>query len=795
MSENSKWILGHTVSYTYDHLSIPGGGYVTGFRYSKEGRLACRTDIGGVYYYDAEEERWKSLCDHVTTEHLEETFPIAIAWDDHHPDRIYAACGIWEDKEGVLVAYDLSKDGYTVSKKKIPVAVHGNLNGRGTGNRLLVDPENEGKIYFASQQGGLLISTDGGGTWAAKTVCGEEYLTFVCRVEAGVLVVGTAGYKTKITPSLRNHSLYISFDDGETFYPMPQPDAERRIDSRMDGDVAQRYALDGDNLYVTFSRTGTNSYAIPMGYSCDGGAVIEGHVAKYDLKQIFKWHNDTAGSGDGQKPPVPGSAFTDITPERAKDFGYAGVATTPGMPGLLIVSTISREKQEGDKIFLSMDAGETWKTVLYGLDIGGISFNAPYMKPKYNGGDSVIHWMTDLKIDPADPRIAWLNTGVGVFRTKNLLGEICGWEDCCNGIEETVHLNCYAPTSGEVQCIDIVGDLGGFAFKALDAPCENSFADEDGNRYITCINADFTDADPQTVIVTARGNWRGKTKGGLIVSEDQGESWKRLPMPFGLSPYLDGKLKLIETPNVNSGWVALGADKKTILWSVADGIRLKSEGVIRSADGGKTFEQVQICFKEDIPTLFKVFSDRVDKDRFYAFGSDSRLFVSVDRGRVFEEIERPQGFPNVECGLIDTADPTAIRGEAGKSGVFYIAFGKQGLWKMEFAGHEKVASLTDPVRVQARRLSKEGDAVYKMGLGIGPGADDYAGSEKMIYFNGTIDGVYGFYRYSEADGKIERINNDMQCFGEINSIDGDCRVFGRFYVATGSRGLLYGEPV
>jgi hypothetical protein len=31
-------------------------------------------------------------------------------------------------------------------------------------------------------------------------------------------------------------------------------------------------------------------------------------------------------------------------------------------------------------------------------------------------------------------------------------------------------------------------------------------------------------------------------------------------------------------------------------------------------------------------------------------------------------------------------------------------------------------------------------------------------------------------------------------FGEINSIDGDKRVFGRFYIGTGTRGLLYGEP-
>ncbi len=41
--------------------------------------------------------------------------------------------------------------------------------------------------------------------------------------------------------------------------------------------------------------------------------------------------------------------------------------------------------------------------------------------------------------------------------------------------------------------------------------------------------------------------------------------------------------------------------------------------------------------------------------------------------------------------------------------------------------------------------------------------------------------------------KYERLNQDNQMYGEINSIDGDKRKFGRFFLATGSRGVLYGE--
>jgi hypothetical protein len=38
-----------------------------------------------------------------------------------------------------------------------------------------------------------------------------------------------------------------------------------------------------------------------------------------------------------------------------------------------------------------------------------------------------------------------------------------------------------------------------------------------------------------------------------------------------------------------------------------------------------------------------------------------------------------------------------------------------------------------------------------------------------------------------------RINDDNNQFGDIRSITGDPRVFGRIYVATGTRGLVYGD--
>ena len=55
------------------------------------GILYARTDIGGVYRYLYDEQRWKSLMNHVSMLDVAEAFPIAVALDKDNPDRLYIA--------------------------------------------------------------------------------------------------------------------------------------------------------------------------------------------------------------------------------------------------------------------------------------------------------------------------------------------------------------------------------------------------------------------------------------------------------------------------------------------------------------------------------------------------------------------------------------------------------------------------------------------------------------------------------------------------------------------------------
>ncbi len=775
------------VSYTYQNLPIPGGGYVTGFLYHKGKRdvLYARTDIGGTYRFDAEEQQWVSLISHVTMKDLSETFPISIALDDTNPAMLYIACGIYAEKSGVLA---ISEDyGEHFRYERIPVMIHGNLNGRGTGERLAVDQKNPKKLYYASQQEGLWVTGDQGRAWQKLAALPEEYLTFVVQIGDALLVASAGVTGMDHENAMRGHSLYASYDDGAHFEKLPEPQGRVIEGCRLNGLVAQRCASDEKYLYVTFASTGRRSYVLENGYSCDSGDTIDGRVARYELLEngrIGTYKEITPMMAEKAEGAVPDS-FSGVTGEPL-DYGFSGIDVSTQTPGMVVCTTIV--KDDGDSVFRSYDYGESWQEILYDLAEGEMVFRAPYMQPACNGGHSLIHWLSDIKMNPYDDNEAWFNTGTGVFRTRNLRDQVCRFTDWCDGIEETVHLNVYAMPRGDVQVVDILGDLGGFAFTDLSKPCANSFADQDGNRYITCINADFSDENPNVLVVTPRGNWTGKTKGGLILSHDQGRTFTRLDMPFGLDSELDEALKNIENPNVNSGWVAMSPDCLNIVWSVADGSSLPVRRVIASHDAGVSFSVCRFFSQEGRRKTqgdIKVFSDRVDSSIFYAFGDHSDFYVSRDGGSTYHEKTLPEAFPRVHFGKIDCANKTEVRAETGKQGVFYMALGAHGLWKLEYN--------SDTDAIKTTRLSQEGDSVFRLGLGIISPESDYYKDNKAVYFNGIIDGEYGFFRTLDEGKSYERLNTDRQMYGEINSIDGDCRVFGRFYLATGSNGLKYGE--
>lgn len=775
------------IPYVYRHAPVPGGGFVTGFVFHPgiPGIAYARTDIGGVYRYEPDIRSWKSLCDHVTHPGRWETYPLSLALSYLDDNRLFIAAGDGKANNKLCISYDR---GDHFLYRDIPTGIHGNASGRGTGERLLHSNTNPDTLYFASQTGGLYVTRDLGESWEHIAVCPpdgreETNLTFIFAHpdHENFLIVGTNGEKNSPDGIKRGPSLYYSTDGGRHFDCLPgQPAPLNHPGSTYPGYVAQRYAFDGQYLYITFSAPGY-CWAGFSSYACDTGSCMDGVLLRYQLSP----------DGDIQEIlDLTPSGFSDpVYPSRRLGCGLSGISVDPNLPGVVVMSTICHPDQ--DTIYHSWDDGLHFTPILQGLSIGHVDFIVDYMKPEYNGGQSIVHWMGDIKINPFDGNQAFFTTGTGVFATFNLANALenktVTWQPLCNGLEETVHLNVYSPSTGPVKLIDIIGDLGGFAFRDLDYPCKNSFADSQGNRYITCMNADYPDSNTRPVVVTARGNWKGKTIGGLIISHDDCESWTRLPDPNDISPLVDTLISSIRHPNVNAGWAAIASDGKTILWGLARGNELPVPALLYTDDEGQNWHRSLVYDMDgeqitNEKATIKVFSDRVLKDVLYGFGQDSRMFVSLDKGRTFRELPLPENFPKRDLSGIDSRQHYEIRAQRNAPGILWLSMAEAGLWRLAMDLKEN--------KFRAERISREGDIVYRVGLG----KEEKEGAPQALYINGTLEGTYGFYRSLDGGLTFQRINTDHQMFGDIRSICGDPRTFGRFYIATGTRGVLYGEP-
>ena len=786
-------------AYDFKSIPIPGGGFVSGLLFHKSfpDILYARTDVGGLYRFCFDKRTWLPLLDWADEENAGLMYVLSIALDNERPGRIFALCGntspgdsrdIYKKSAALLYSEDYGK---TWNIHSVPFCVNGNCPTRSCGEKLAFTNDT---LYFASPDEGLFISRDFGISWESAASPSKKLIFIKADPDGRWLLLSSTGepdgYEMLCDKGLpkRDHSLFISVDNGP-FIPLPQPVWNDSFSEYPAGYCALncdlRVVKGSTRLYVTFSGSDRYNARFPyLSFCCECGGASHGRLVRYTLDA------DTY---------VPDS-FEELTPELPDKSGLCGIAVSSDT---IFVSTIGLNS---NYIYRSVNGGMSFEKILDPKNTEVIDIDVSYMKPKYNNNIFLVHWMSCLSINPFNNEQLLFNTGTGVFEAVNALSAV-RYHPLCDGIEETVHLNIYAPPSGPVQVLDIVGDLGGFAFYDAERQCENSFANSNGDRYITCTNADYTDLPVDTeynnrlyegvvpFVSAARGNWRGITKGGLILSLDDCKSFERLDMPYGLSRDIDRACRIIEKPNTNSGWCALSADAKTLLWTMAsDWFRLPAGLALRTTDWGGRWERV--CVYDSTGRLLsgslhktyqeiKFFADRVCPDWFYGFGEAGQIYVSTDCGKSFYE-RRPiisdtvgseaSAFPKTfYYSGIDSLKMGEIRCCPHKKGVLYLALKEHGLWEMHFDGKA----------LSAHRLPA-GETVTRVGTGLS------SDGSACLYLSGKVRGDNGVFCLTLSDNTLTRINDDLHQFGAITGITGDEKRPGVVYLATAGRGIFKG---
>ncbi len=725
--------------YTWKSVQIVGGGFVDGviFHPKVPGLRYARTDMGGAYRWDEGAHRWLPLLDWISEKDVNLMGVESMAIDPSDANRVYLACGTYTSADAPNGAILRSDDrGRTFQRSDVPFKFGANEDGRGNGERLAVDPRNGRILYVGSRHDGLWRSADRGVTWSRVASFPD-----ISETTAKGQVPGDG-------------IVFVQFASGPT--SSSAHPAARATPSIYVGVSL----LNRPNLFVSNDAGATWKPApgAPMQYRPTRSAFASDGT-------LYIAYGDAPGpshmtNGGVWKLDTHTGAWTDITPERpgpGKEFGYAAVAVDAHHPRTIIASTYGHYFGAGENIFRSTDAGASWKP-LFGGSHGGIFDDglAPYVKP------TAIHWLFDIAIDPTNPDHALFTTGYGGWETHDLTaidrGQVTHWSLLGPGIEETVALALDSPAEG-AHLFSGIGDYGGFVHWDLHhSPTAGSSAPP---RFGNTTGVASAALHPNLLV---RVGISAEHKPGANISDslDSGRTWQPAP----------------REPQANSqgGSIAVSADGAVWVWTP------EHEAPSVTRDRGATWTPVQ-----GLPSRTRAVADPLDPRSFYAFSLfERKLYRSADAAAHFSA----ENFTLENAPAPNHAPRGDVRGGQDQ---LYATPGRSGdLWIAAFDGlwHADSSAMHDATRAVLFTRLPGVEQIEAFGFGkAAPGQNDPA-----LYLAGIVQGQSGIFRSDNAGRSWVRINDDQHQWGLILQISGDPRVYGRVYVGTHGRGILYGDP-
>ncbi|MGA3132177.1 MAG: hypothetical protein ABSD59_15330 [Terracidiphilus sp.] len=741
----ARTVNGSGPVYVWNNVKIVGGGYVTGlyFHPSQQNLMYARTDVGGAYRWGPSDSKWVPLLDFTAKANWWQSGVEAIGLDSTNPDKLYLAVGEytnnWDGNGAMLISND---QGNTFTTVPLPFKNGSNELGRGTGERIAVDPNQPSVIYFGTRVAGLEISTNSGVIWTQATG-----LPFTATSNGdGVIAVlpvassGSAGSASSVVYAITGGT--GTGTDPQAIYVTANGGTATSTWTAVSGQPS--FASSATSLAPLQAKLGPNG-AIYILYGKQSGPNTMTANQLWKFVPASNWT-----SGTWTQIALPNQNLTINSSN-----GYGGIAVDPGHVGHLLLSTLDQYWPTGDIVYRSTDDGATWR------DVSSVKINVDSASPGLGTHDSSLspylafggstnrastgNWPTALAIDPFNADHAIYGTGETIWTTGNLTSAdpsasstgIVRWTVGANGIEETAVLGLWAPPSGNTILLSALGDVSGFAHQNLTAsPPQQMFS----NPAATPTSMDFEQNTPTTVLRVTDGTSGAMPRG--VISTDAGFTWIAFPsMPPGTK---------------GGGAIAIAPDGSSIVWATED----TSSVWWYSTNLGQTW-----AASTGISAQAQVASDRVKAGVFYGF-SNGTFSISTDGGATFAAIQSGLPGRGILSVLPDAQGDLWLAGQ--ESGLYFNS------------GTSTLPVLMAVVGIQ--------DAYH---LGFGKSVTGAA--KPALYLDGQIAGVWGLYRSTDSGSTWIQINDPAHQFGGFTVVCGDMRTFGTVYLGTAeSRGIIWG---
>jgi xyloglucan-specific exo-beta-1,4-glucanase len=754
-----------TQAYNWQNVVTGGGGgFVPDiiFNQKQKDLIFARTDIGGAYRWNPTTSTWTQLLNWVPDSQWNNVGVESLATDPVDPNRLYIAAGLytnsWTSSNGVLMRS--TDQGKTFQETPLPFKLGGNMPGRGMGERLAIDPNDDAILYFGARSGnGLWKSTDYGVTWNKVTnfpdtgpfveKAGDAYQGDPLGVvwETFDPSTGKAGSPTQ--------TIYVGVGDNAS--------GAANIYRSTDGGATWA-AIPGEPTCTDSGTTVTCPDGATWSTTTNATTGYLPHQGKLDSAgTLYVTYSDWDGPYNGSHGAiykfVPSTGtWTLISPVTAANdyFGYGGLGVDMQHPGTIVVASVNSWWPDA-QIYRTTNGGTTWtpiwtwasypsRTLNYTMDVS----NAPWL----NFGDTnpvdpvpavKLGWMIEgMNIDPFNSDRMFYGTGATIYGTTNLtawdtVGGKVAIKSMAVGIEETAVTDLVSPPAN-AHLYSTMGDIGGFRHDSLTTAPAAMYSIPYAGTYAAI---DYAELNPNFMVRVGQGSPSATPPTtSTAFSYDGGATW------FAGNKDIPGL--------TGGGTVAAAADASRVLWAPANA------AVSYSTDNGNTWTA-----STNIPQNSVVTSDRVNAKKFYGFGQ-GKFWASTDGGATFTA--------TTATGLPALTGTVTIKAVAGHEGDVWLSAGTSGLWHTTDGGN---------TFTQAPNIT----TANTIGFGMAAPGQSYV----ALYSSGVANGVEGIFRSDDGGKTWIQISDSQHQYGAITTITGDPRLYGRVYVGTNGLGIAYGD--
>jgi len=419
---------------------------------------------------------------------------------------------------------------------------------------------------------------------------------------------------------------------------------------------------------------------------------------------------------------------------------YSGVTVDASNPDIIMLSTINVYSQQvwagttnvpyGDKIYRSTNGGTTWTNLCTGNHLKAEVSQNPWI-----GKSPQLHWVSDIRIDPFNPERVMLNSGNGLFMTENISAPTSTWTFQVNGLEEMVPLDMVSIPNGPF--ISVIGDYNGFVHTDPEiSPATGALSSGMG----TSTGIDFAENNPGFVVICGNSN--------AFYSVNQGSTWT--------------KVTTLPVTGATSGSIAVSADAATIYWCPDNGTN-----IYYTKDKGVSWKPLLAS----LALKTRPVTDRINPDKVYGYVNSTGVMYECTYNSVTSSYD-------YTTTTLTSWGSNIIRAVPGNERDIWVPLYGSGLVRYTKG-------------LATARLSSVStcDAV---GFGKAATGKTYP----AMYIWGTAGGVLGIHRSDDMGTTWTRINDDAHEFGgpgNGNFVMGDRNVYGRAFMSTAGRGIVYSD--